>query len=127
MSFKSTKTAFSIKNNFELKRAYLLFKLISYPFLVGLGKFLIMISVKLRLPVDGLIRLFVFDHFCAGIDEKDSIKIVNLLANKNVKSYLHYSVEGANSEKDYDDCLNSTIKTLEASIINLSLPFSSKV
>jgi|TARA_B110000196_G_scaffold37425_1_gene27943 proline dehydrogenase len=124
MSFKSTKTAFSIKNNFELKRAYLLFKLISYPFLVGLGKFLIMISVKLRLPVDGLIRLFVFDHFCAGIDEKDSIKIVNLLATKNVKSYLHYSVEGANSEKDYDDCLNSTIKTLEASIINLSLPFS---
>ena len=105
MSFKNTKTAFSLKNNAELKRAYFLFKLISYPFLVRLGNFLVMMSVKLRLPVDSLIRLSVFDQFCAGIDEKDSVKIVNLLATKNVKSYLHYSVEGANSENDYDNCL----------------------
>ena len=113
MLFKNTKTAFSLKKNIELKRAYLLFKIISYPFLVNLGKFLVMISVKLRLPVEHLIRLSVFDQFCGGIDEKDSLKIVNLLATKNVKSYLHYSVEGASLEKDYDNCLASTIKTLE--------------
>ena len=124
MSFKNTKTAFSLKNNAELKRAYFLFKLISYPFLVRLGNFLVMMSVKLRLPVDSLIRLSVFDQFCAGIDEKDSVKIVNLLATKNVKSYLHYSVEGANSENDYDNCLESTLKTLEVSAKNSSLLFS---
>lgn len=124
MIFKNTETAFSLKNNIELRRAYLLFKLISYPFLVNLGKFIIMISVKLRLPVNGLIRLTVFDQFCAGIDEKDSLKVVNLLATKNVKSYLHYSVEGANSEKDYDKCLYSTLETLKISDNNSSLPFS---
>ena len=124
MSFKNTKTAFSVKSNSELRRAYLLFKLITYPYLVSLGKFIITISVKLRLPIDGLIRVLVFDHFCAGIDEKDSMKIVNQLATKNVKSYLHYSVEGADSEKNFDSCLDSTIKTLEASVNNLALPFS---
>ena len=124
MLFKNTKTAFSLKKNIELKRAYLLFKIISYPFLVNLGKFLVMISVKLRLPVEHLIRLSVFDQFCGGIDEKDSLKIVNLLATKNVKSYLHYSVEGASLEKDYDNCLASTIKTLEVSKKNSSLLFS---
>jgi len=124
MLFKNTEIAFSLKNNIELKRAYFLFKLISYPLLVSLGKFLIMISVKFRLPVERLIRLSVFDQFCAGTDEKDSVKIVNLLATKKVKSYLHYSVEGASFEKDYDNCLASTLKTLEISKNNSSLPFS---
>ena len=124
MRFKNTKTAFSLKNNIELRRAYVLFKLISYPFLVSIGKFIILISVKLRLPVNGLIRLTVFDQFCAGIDEKDSLKVVDLLATKNVKSYLHYSVEGADSERDYDNCLYSTLETLNISKNNSSLPFS---
>ena len=124
MRFNNTETAFSLKNNIELRRAYFLFKLITYPILVTLGKFLIMISVKLKLPVDRIIRLTVFDQFCAGIDEKDSLKIVNLLSTKNVKSYLHYSVEGAISEKDYDNCLNTTLKTLNISNNNSSLPFS---
>ena len=83
-----------------------------------------MISVKLRLPVNGLIRLTVFDQFCAGSDEKDSLKVVDLLATKNVKSYLHYSVEGADSERDYDNCLYSTLETLKISKNNSSLPFS---
>jgi len=124
MFFKNTKIGFSLKNNIELKRAYLLFKLISYPLLVNLGKFLVMISVKLRLPVEYLIRVSVFDQFCAGIDERDSLKIVNLLATKKVKSYLHYSVERASFEKDFDNCLASTIKTLEVSEKNSSLQFS---
>ena len=109
MSFKNTETAFSLKNNIELRRAYFLFKLISYPFLVSIGKFIITVCVKLRLPIDKLIRISVFDQFCAGVDERDSIKIVDLLASKNVKSYLHYSVEGADTEKDYDNCLDSTL------------------
>ena len=124
MRFKNTETAFSLKNNLELKRAYFLFKLISYPFLVSIGKYLILVSIKLKLPIDKIIRYTIFDQFCAGIDENDSVKIVNLLATKNVKSYLHYSVEGANSEKDYDKCLKSTLETLKISKTNSSLPFS---
>ena len=124
MSFKNTETAFSLKNNIELRRAYFLFKLISYPFLVSIGKFIITVCVKLRLPIDKLIRISVFDQFCAGVDERDSIKIVDLLASKNVKSYLHYSVEGADTEKDYDNCLNSTLDTIDISKENPSLVFS---
>tara|TARA_Y100001960_G_scaffold237857_1_gene250734 strand:+ start:2401 stop:3396 length:996 start_codon:yes stop_codon:yes gene_type:complete len=66
----------------------------------------------------------VFDQFCAGVNTKDSMKVVNLLGSKNVKSYLHYSVEAANTEKDYDDCLSSTLDTLEVSKGSSFLPFS---
>ena len=123
IDFDDTETAFELKSNNELKRAYFLFKIISYPFLVTLGKLIVSVSIKFRLPVDLLIKKTVFDHFCAGIDDSDSIRVVSLLASKNVNSYLHYSVEAAQSEETYEKCLKSTLKTIEISKNNPNLPF----
>ena len=123
VDFNDTKTAFELKSNKELRRAFYLFKLISYPFLVTLGKALVFLSIKLRLPVDFIIKNTVFDHFCAGINDVDSVRVVNSLASRNVSSYLHYSVEAAQSNADYDQCLKSTLKTIDISKNNLNLPF----
>ena len=123
VDFNDTKTAFELKSNKELRRAFYLFKLISYPFLVTLGKALVFLSIKLRLPVDFIIKNTVFDHFCAGINDVDSVRVVNSLASRNVSSYLHYSVEAAQSNADYDQCLESTLKTIDISKNNLNLPF----
>ena len=123
IDFNDSKTAFELKSNNELRRAFFLFKLISYPFLVTIGKTLVFLSVKLRLPVDLIIKNTVFDHFCAGINDNDSIKVVNSLASKNVSSYLHYSIEASESESDYNKCLESTLKTIDISKNNLNLPF----
>ena len=91
IDFDDTETAFELKSNIELKRAYFLFKIISYPFLVTLGKLIVSVSIKFRLPVDLLIKKTVFDHFCAGIDDSDSIRVVSLLASKNVKKVNIFS------------------------------------
>ena len=123
VDFNDTKTAFELKSNKELRRAFYLFKLISYPFLVTFGKALVFLSIKLRLPVDFIIKNTVFDHFCAGINDVDSVKVVNSLASKNVNSYLHYSIEAAESDADYDQCLESTLKTIDISKNNFNLPF----
>ena len=123
VDFNDTKTAFELKSNKELRRAFYLFKLISYPFLVTLGKALVFLSIKLRLPVDFIIKNTVFDHFCAGINDVDSVRVVDSLASRNVSSYLHYSVEAAQSNADYDQCLESTLKTIDISKNNLNLPF----
>ena len=123
VDFNDTKTAFELKSNKELRRAFYLFKLISYPFLVTLGKALVFLSIKLRLPVNFIIKNTVFDHFCAGINDVDSVRVVDSLASRNVSSYLHYSVEAAQSNADYDQCLESTLKTIDISKNNLNLPF----
>ena len=48
-------------------------------------------ALKAHLPVEGLIRATVFDHFCSGTTE---YQVVNSLAKRSIFSF-DYSVEGA--------------------------------
>ncbi|AJH14959.1 MULTISPECIES: proline dehydrogenase family protein [Myroides] len=112
--FNNTEVAFALKNNKELKRAHFLFKMISKPTLVKLGSSLANFAIKTHLPVTGLIRSTVFDHFCGGISEDDCLTVVdNMYAKGGVASVLDYSVEGKETEKQFDAALNMTIKTIE--------------
>ncbi|MGL4582656.1 MAG: proline dehydrogenase family protein [Flavobacterium sp.] len=112
--FNNTEVAFALKNNKELKRAHFLFKMISKPTLVKLGSSLANFAIKTHLPVTGLIRSTVFDHFCGGISEEDCLSVVdNMYAKGSVASVLDYSVEGKETEKQFDAALNMTLKTIE--------------
>ncbi|GAL67075.1 carbapenem antibiotics biosynthesis protein carD [Jejuia pallidilutea] len=70
-TFDDTKIAFSLKNDSELERAYFLFKMISVEPLVRIGKVATNFAIKANLPIEGLIRATVFDHFCGGVNEED--------------------------------------------------------
>ena len=88
--------------------------MISKPTLVKLGSSLANFAIKTHLPVTGLIRSTVFDHFCGGISEDDCLTVVdNMYAKGGVASVLDYSVEGKETEKQFDAALNMTIKTIE--------------
>ena len=102
MLLDNTKNAFILKSNFELNKAYFLFKIISNRTLTGIGKNLLNISLKLKLPVLFLVRSTVFKQFCSGETLDESFETVKTLNEKNVKSYLHYSVEGVENEDSYD-------------------------
>ena len=65
--FEDTSTAFSLKSDSELERAYFLFKMIANEPLVKIGTAMTNFALKAKLPVDGLIRATVFDHFCGGV------------------------------------------------------------
>ena len=67
IDFNNTKIAFHLKTNPELERAYFLFKMISNQPLVKIGTLATNFALKTNLPVEGLIRSTVFDHFCGGI------------------------------------------------------------
>ena len=75
--FTNTKIAFGLKNNSELERAYLLFKMIGNASLVKVGTTLTNFALKAHLPVEGLIRATVFDHFCGGTNEEDCLVVVD--------------------------------------------------
>ena len=101
--FDNTEVAFSTKSDVALDRAYFLFKLIAHEPLVRIGKHITQFALKSHLPVEGLIRAAVFDHFCAGTNAQESMQVVATLSQKKVASVLDYSVEGVKAEISFDE------------------------
>lgn len=122
--FEDTATAFALKTDVELERAYFLFKMIANEPLVKIGTAVTNLAIKAHLPVEGLIRATVFDHFCGGINEKDCMSVVDKLWDKEVCSVLDYSVEGKDTEDPLDDALEKTLKILDFVKEKEAMPFA---
>ena len=92
VDFSNTKVAFHLKTDAELERAYFLFKMISNEPLVRIGTAATNFALKTHLPVEGLIRATVFDHFCAKYGfHKDDVTDVFL-------THLHFDHCGGGVE-----------------------------
>ena len=122
--FDNTEVAFASKSDAALERAYFLFRLIANQPLVRIGTQVAQFALKSHLPVEGLIRASVFDHFCSGTSAEESLEVVNLLAGQKVYSVLDYSVEGAKEEISLDDCLTNILATIELSAQSENIPFT---
>ncbi len=122
--FENTKTAFALKTDAELERAYFLFKLIGNQPLVRIGTAVTNFAIKTHLPVEGLIRATVFDHFCGGVNEKDCMPTVDKLWDKGVSSVLDYSVEGKDTEDPLDYALSVTLQILDFVKEKDAIPFA---
>lgn len=123
INFDNTEIAFQSLNNKELKKAYLLFKLISSPLLVNIGKTLTLLAFKLRLPVKPLIKKTIFNRFCGGETIDECTAKINQLANFGIGTILDYSVEGKDSEDDLDSTAQEIIKTTKIAKDNSNIPF----
>ncbi|HQE35222.1 MAG TPA: proline dehydrogenase family protein, partial [Flavobacterium alvei] len=92
--------------------------------LVRIGTAVTNFALKASLPVEGLIRATVFDHFCGGVNEDDSLKVVDKLFTKGVSSVLDYSVEGKEEEEQFDAVLEKTLKLIDFAKEKKSIPFA---
>jgi len=122
--FNNTEIAFQLKNDSELERAYFLFKMISYQPLVKIGTAATNFALKTNLPVEGLIRSTVFDHFCGGVNEEDCLPVIDKMFQKGVSSVLDYSVEGKENEAQFNKALDKTIETINFASNNDALPIA---
>ena len=122
--FNNTQIAFSLKSDTELERAYFLFKLIDNQPLVRIGTAVTNFAIKANIPVEGLIRATVFDHFCGGVNEEDCISVVDKMYAKGVSSVLDYSVEGKEEEEQFDAVLNKTLKLIDFAKEKNAIPFA---
>jgi proline dehydrogenase len=122
--FNNTEVAFSLKSDTELDRAYFLFKMIDNQPLVRIGTAVTNFAIKAHLPVEGLIRATVFDHFCGGVNEADCLTVVDKMFTKGVSSVLDYSVEGKEEEDQFDAALKMTLKTIEFAKERAAIPFA---
>ncbi len=122
--FNNTQVAFALKTDTELDRAYFLFKMIDSEPLVRIGTAVTNFALKAHLPVEGLIRATVFDHFCGGTTEEDCLTVVDKMYTKGVSSVLDYSVEGKEEEAQFDAALEMTLKTVEFARERKAIPFA---
>ncbi|MFV8356115.1 proline dehydrogenase family protein [Flavobacterium sp. XS1P32] len=122
--FDNTQVAFALKSDTELDRAYFLFKMIANQPLVRIGTAVTNFALKANLPVEGLIRATVFDHFCGGVNEVDCLSVVDKMYTKGVSSVLDYSVEGKEEEEQFDAALEMTLKTIEFAKERMAIPFA---
>ncbi len=123
--FNNTQVAFALKSDTELDRAYFLFKMIASEPLVRIGTAVTNFALKAHLPVEGLIRASVFDHFCGGVNEEDCLTVVDKMYTKGkVSSVLDYSVEGKEEEEQFDIALEMTLKTIEFAREKQAIPFA---
>ncbi|RDI14466.1 proline dehydrogenase family protein [Flavobacterium sp. AG291] len=122
--FNNTADAFALKSDTELDRAYFLFKMIASQPLVRIGTAVTNFALNLHLPVEGLIRATVFDHFCGGTTEEDCLPVVDKMFTKGVSSVLDYSVEAKEDESEFDKALEKTLKTIEFAKERAAIPFA---
>ena len=124
IDFNNTKVAFHLKSDSELERAYFLFKMISIEPLVKIGATATNFALKAHLPIEGLIRSTVFDHFCGGVSEFDCIPKIAEMHKSGVYSVLDYSVEGKEDEIQFDLALKKTLELILFSKSNDSMPIA---
>ena len=124
MNFQNTEIAYKLKSNKQLLKTLFIFRLISNSRLVSFFIKIITWLLRLNLPILGVLDKTVFKQFCAGIDEKDSIRVVKELKKMNVNSYMHYATEGIESENDFDNNFKIIIRTINMTNKNAELPFT---
>lgn len=112
MEFNNTKIAFNYKSDFDLKRAYFLFKLLSLGVISKMGRKFLQTLVMLNLPIDSLIKKTIYAQFCGGTDIFDCVQVIDNLKKSNVYSILDYSVEGSINENDFEMSMNKCLAIL---------------
>jgi len=123
LSFNNTEIAFSGKTNKDLNRSYWLFKMVSNSTFVNIGKSLTTFAINTHLPIRGIIKATIFKQFCGGEDINECSKTVQELGLFNIGTILDYSVEGKETEKDFDACAQETIATIHKAKNDKHIPF----
>lgn len=122
--FNDTKTAFKLKSDLELDRAIFLFSMMKHKKLVDAGSWLTKMSLKLNLPVEGLIKKTIFEQFCGGITEEDCKPVTKEMYEKRLHSILDYSVEGKETDEEFDSALNKKMELIKFAAKSDELPFA---
>lgn len=124
LNFNDTKVAFKVKSNNDLKRAYWLFKIIGSPVIVKVGKFFMILALKLRLPVNYLVKKTIFKQFCGGETIDECSNTIRTLGTHRIGTILDYSVEGKIKEDDFDKTADIIIQTILKASEEKNIPFA---
>lgn len=123
VDFKNSAIAFRHMSDHDLLRAWTLFRAISIKPLVIAGPPLVNLSLKLRLPIQCVLKNTVFRHFCGGETLEQCEETMQRLRKDGVFSILDYGVEGEKSESGFEAATNEVLKVVKATRTNQAVPF----
>ncbi len=123
ISFNDTSVAFASKTDKELKKALWLFKMMSNPSLVNIGTKLALLSLKVYLPVKGMIKNTVFSQFVGGETLAECESTIDQLGAAGVETILDYSVEGEDSEEGFEATKEEMFRIIEIAKSARYIPF----
>jgi proline dehydrogenase len=79
--------------------------------------------LALKIGFKGLIKNTIFKQFVGGETIHDCSRTIEQLGKYNIGTILDYSVEGKESEADFDHCLNETLETIQKAKGDQNIPF----
>ncbi len=124
LSFENTEIAFKSKSTPDLKKAYWLFKIVSSPIIVKIGKVATNFALSLRLPIRKIVKATIFKQFCGGESIEDCRNKIEELATFKVGTILDYSIEGKTTDEDFEQTVEIIIQTIQEGINNKNIPFA---
>lgn len=125
ISFDNTEFAFEYKTDKQLKKARFLFSMMGKPWLVKIGTRLAPWSIKVGLPVKGMIRNTIFAQFVGGETLQETAGVAKKLGEYNVQVILDYGVEGKEGEDNFDHACEEFIRVINYAATQPNIPFMS--
>lgn len=124
INFENTEIAFKSKSNKDLKRAYYLFKIISSFTIVKVSSALTKVALFFRIPINRPVKATIFKQFCGGETIIECDKTIKNLSEHGIGTILDYSVEGKESEDDFETTTEVIIDTIRKSKEEANIPFA---
>ncbi len=122
--FNNTALAFADKSDYQLKKAYWMFKLIEQPALTKIGTRILNFTVHNNFPLAGdLVKATLFEQFCGGETREESMKPVIRMFKRGVGSIFDYSIEGKEEEETFDAVCQEIKDIVRFSVGNPAIPF----
>ena len=126
ISFDNTEFAFEHMTSKRLKKASFLFSMMARPWLVKIGTGIMPWSIKVGLPVKGIIRQTIFSQFVGGETLNETALVAKQLGKYNVQVILDYGVEGGDDgEQGFDHSTEEFIRVINYAATQPNIPFMS--
>ncbi len=123
VKFDDTAIAFKYKSDKDLKKARFIFTVVNNPFISKLSTSAVKLGMALHLPIKGIVRKTVFEHFCGGETIERTEQTVRHIGEFNVKTILDYSVEGEKTEAGFDTTCEEILHTFDKAVVSSQIPF----
>jgi len=123
LDLSNTEIAYDQKSDKELKEMARLFRVMNNPNFVGVGSFLGLTAMKLKLPLTNtIIKKTIFPQFVGGETLLDCQKTIDYLCANKVLTILDYGAESKSADEDLDNVRDETIRALKFAASNGSVP-----
>lgn len=125
MNFENTQIAFESKSNGALKQAHFLFSSMGKPWLTKWGIRFTLAALKMKLPIQGIIKKTIFKQFCGGETLEEASNTALQLKKYGIDVIMDYGVEGKSEEAEFEKNVHTFIRTIEFSSDKAHIPFIS--